>query len=281
MTGLQVPSMQIIKRLLIGLLTMTATIAQTQTNSIDRLNHLQSFTVIEFRRYTIKAGEREHFARYFESYFPEAIQQVDAIAFGQFFERGDPSRFTWFRGFHDIDGRATANGALYGGPVWKEHRDTMNQLMLDSDNVLLLHPLNPETGIPVFPAVDPVYEAKGAQGLVIAQIFAVKPGSVDAFARQAEKVFAQYRAAGAHEAGVLVTLDVPNNFPKLPIRTDGPFLIWLGVLKDDQAFKTEFEPLANRSAEPLSATGLLRATELVVMDPAPRSRLRWLSEWQR
>ena len=260
---------------------MTATLAQAQ-DSTDHVDHLQDFTVIEFRRYTIQAGEREHFARYFDSYFPEAIQQVNAIAFGQFFERSDPSRFTWLRGFHNIDGRATANGALYGGPVWKEHRDTMNQLMLDSDNVLLLHPLNPEKGILVLPAVDPVYEPSGAQGVVIAQIFAVKPSAADAFARQTEKVFAKYRAAGAHEAGVLVTLDVPNNFPKLPIRTDGPFLVWLGVLKDDQAFNTQFEPLASRSAESLSATGLLRAaTELVVMDPAPRSRLRWLSEWQR
>jgi len=269
-------------RLLVPLLLMATTLSQAQTKSTDNVGHLQDFPVIEFRRYTIKAGEREHFARYFESYFPEAIQQVGAIAFGQFFERADSSRFTWIRGFHDVDGRATANGALYSGPLWKEHRDTMNQLMLDSDNVLLLHPLRPDKGIPVLPAVDPVYEAAGAQGVMVAQIFAVKAQSVDAFARQAEAVFAKYRSAGAREAGVLVTLDVPNNFPKLPFRTDGPFLIWLGILKDDQAFKTQFEPLANRSSESLAATGLLRSsTDLVVMDPAHRSRLRWLSEWQR
>jgi len=116
--------------------------------------------------------------------------------------------------------------------------------------------------------------------VVVAQIFTLKADSVDAFAKQAESAFAAYRSAGAHEAGVLVTLDVPNNFPKLPFRTDGPFLVWLGVLKDDQTLKTKLEPLANHSAESLRASGLMRtATELVVMDPAPRSRLRWLSEW--
>ena len=270
------------KRLFIPLLLMAIIPTQTRTNSADHVSHLQDFPVIEFRRYTIKAGEREHFARYFETYFPEAIQQVGAIAFGEFFERADTSRFTWIRGFHDLDGRAIANGALYSGPLWKEHRDTMNQLMLDSDNVLLLHPLRPETGIPVLPAVDPVYESGGAHGVVVVQIFAIRAHSVDAFAQHAETVFAKYRFAGAREAGVLVTLDVPNNFPKLPIRTDGPFLLWLGILKDDQAFKMQFEQLANRSAESLAARGLLRgATELVVMDPAHRSRLRWLSEWQR
>ena len=32
-------------------------------------------------------------------------------------------------------------------------------------------------------------------------------------------------------ARFLVTLDVTNNFPQLPIRTDGPYLVWLGVRK--------------------------------------------------
>jgi hypothetical protein len=76
---------------------------------------------------------------------------------------------------------------------------------------------------------------------------------------------------------VLVTLDVPNNYPQLPIRTDGPFLVWLGVLKDNQMLENEFNPLAERSLQSLSATGLIRgAPESVVLDPARRSRLRWL-----
>lgn len=260
---------------------MATTLTQAQTQSTEHVAHLQDFQVIEFRRYTITDNERERFARYFESYFPEAIQQLGGIAFGDFFEREHPTRFTWIRGFHDYDARALVNGALYDGPLWKEHRDRMNQLMLDSDNVLLLRPLSPERGIPVLPAVDPVYEPEGAQGVVVAQIFAVKPSKLDAFTQQAGSVFERYQSGGAREAGVLVTLEVANNFPKLPFRTDGPFLVWLGVLKDDYTCKTQFQPLANRSAEWLSTSGLLRdATELVVMDPAHRSRLRWLSEWR-
>ena len=109
--------------------------------------------------------------------------------------------------------------------MWKEHKSTMNDLMIDSDNVLLLHPLDPQRGVGIMPAVDPVDEAGGAQGVVVAQMFALKPGSVDTFASQAEPIFASYRATGAREAGVLVTLDAPNNFPQLPIRTDGPYLV--------------------------------------------------------
>jgi hypothetical protein len=265
------------------LVAAATTFAQTGQNAgnkvMDSVKHLKDFQVIEFRRYTIKEGEREHFAEYFESYFPEAFQQMGAIAFGQFFERKNPVMFTWMRGFKNSDARAVINAGFYYGPLWREHAFTMNSLMVDSDNVLLLRPLSPERGVAVLPSVDPVTERKGAQGVVVAQIFAVKANSVDAFAKQAEGAFAGYRAAGAREAGVLITLDAPNNFPQLPVRTDGPYLVWLGVVKDNRTLETQFTPLAERSLQSLSATGLLRgAPELVILDPTRRSRLRWLAE---
>jgi hypothetical protein len=244
---------------------------------VEQISHLKDFQVIEFRRYTIKEEGREHFAQYFESYFPEAFQQLGAIAAGSFFERKNQSGFTWIRGFHTIDARAVVNASFYYGPLWKEHRKTMNDLIVDSDNVMLLCPLSPERGISVLPAVDPVTEANGAHGIVVAQVFAVKAKSVEAFAKEAETTFASYRATGAREAGVLVTLDVPNNFPQLPVRTDGPYVVWLGILKDNQMLETGFTPAAERSLQSLSATGLIRGTpELIVLDPTRRSRLRWL-----
>ena len=240
---------------------------------------LGDFQVFEFRRYTVRPGEREHFAQYFESYFPEAFQQLGALAFGSFFEREHNLGFTWIRGFHTIEARAVVNAEFYYGPVWKEHKKTLNDLMTDSDNVLLLHPLSPDRSLPVLPSVDPVTEPNGAQGVLVAQIFAVKKDEVEAFARQAEPAFAAYRAAGVREAGVLATLDVPNNFPQLPVRTDGPYLVWLGILKDDQSLETQFNPTIQKLLPSLQASGMLRNTpELVVLHPTRRSRLRWLND---
>jgi hypothetical protein len=242
---------------------------------MESVKHLKEFPVIELRRYTIKDGQRERFARYFESYFPEAIQQSGAIVAGAFFEREKHAVFTWIRAFHDMDDRAKANAALYYGAVWKEHRTLMNGLMIDSDNVLLLRPVSPERGITIFPAVDPVREDEGARGVAVAHIFPLQPNS-EAFVQKAEPVFASYRAAGAREAGVLVTLDAPNNFPQLPVRTDGQYLVWLGICKDDEALQGRLRPLADRAVQSLAASGLVRdAPELVVLDPAPRSRMRW------
>jgi hypothetical protein len=204
---------------------------------------------------------------------------MGAIVFGQYFERKNSNGFTWIRGFRSIDARAVVNAEFYYGPLWKEHRQTLNKLIEDSDNVLLLRPLNAERGITVLPAVDPVIEIKGAQGVVVALIFAVKASSIDAFAKEAEATFAGYRAAGADEVGVLVTLDVVNNFPQLPVRTDGPYLVWLGLIKDNQTLDSKFSQLLDRSLPVFSATDLLRsAPEVVILDPTQRSRLRWLED---
>ena len=240
---------------------------------------LGDFPVVEFRRYTIKEGERNRFAAYFESYFPEAFEQLGSIAAGSFFNLGDRFGFTWIRGYHTIESRAVINAAFYYGPVWQEHRTTLNDLITDSDNVLLLHAWAPEYAVKILPAVDPVTEINGAQGAVVAQIFQLKPGTVDSFARLAEPAFAAYRAAGARQAGVLVTLDVPNNFPQLPVRADGPYLVWLGIFEDSARLRATFNPVAERMLRQLNASGLVRGTpETLVLGPTRRSRMRWLPE---
>jgi hypothetical protein len=266
--------------LMSGILICDLATGQSQSTarpSIDPSARLSDFQAVEFRRYSIKEGERQHFAEYFESFFPEAMEQTGAIAAGSFFERGNQNGFTWIRGFHTIEDRAVENAEFYYGPVWREHRVTLNNLITDSDNVWLLHPLASERGLTILPAVDPVMEPDGAHGVAVALIFALNANSVEAFGKQAESTFASYRTAGAREAGVLVTLDVNNNFPQLPIRTDGPYLVWLGLLKDNEILEKQFTPLAQSSIQSLSATGLVRGTpEFVVLDPTPRSRLRWL-----
>jgi hypothetical protein len=101
---------------------------------------------------------------------------------------------------------------------------------------------------------------------------------VDEFASLAEAAFARYRAAGIHQAGVLVTLDANNNFPQLPVRTDGPYLLWLGVARD-AAMADAWRAMARTEDRHLQeGSHLARATEEIVITPARRSRLRWRNE---
>ncbi|MGZ3181023.1 MAG: NIPSNAP family protein [Telluria sp.] len=235
----------------------------------------QDFGVIELRRYTIQPGRRADFARYFETYFPEAFQQLGAIAFGQFFERARPNCFAWLRGFRDMDARLAVNRQFYHGPVWAEHKPAVNSLIVDSDDVLLLRPAFPGSGLTALRAVDAVNEGR-AHGVAVVQLFKVAPEhTMDAFLRRAELAFACYRGRGVTEAGVLATLDEPNNFPQHPIRTDGPWVVWIGMLEDEKALQS-LRPMLEANADALAEAGLLaEPAELAVFDPTPRSRLRW------
>ncbi|MGD8379461.1 MAG: hypothetical protein PVI56_07610 [Gammaproteobacteria bacterium] len=249
---------------------------------MQSLSHLGEYPVLEFRRYTLVPDACHRFTRYFESFFPEAFEQLGSMVLGSFHEREDPQRFTWLRGFHDMNSRAIINAAFYYGPLWKEHRDRMNSLMQDSDDVMLLRPLHADDNVMLLPAVDPVDEAGTARGVLVARIFSVTPGRVEAFAAWAEGKFASYRAAGIRQAGLLATLEEANNFPQLPVRVDGPFVVWLGVARDNQAADLALLSLAEEDRTFLVDSDFLRAPpETVVMDPTPRSRLRWLPDWEQ
>ncbi|UUZ54461.1 NIPSNAP family protein [Massilia sp. H-1] len=95
-----------------------------------------------------RGGAAARFSRYFETWFPEAFQQLGAMALGHFVERGPGNRFTWLRAYPDMAARLSANTAFYDGPVWREHKATLNHWIVDSDNVLLLRPLYAGAAIP-------------------------------------------------------------------------------------------------------------------------------------
>ena len=245
--------------------------------SMDDTEQLGHFDVIELRRYPVAPGQRPLFAKYYDDWFPAAFEQVGVLIFGEFFERGQYN-FTWIRGFHTIQDHAIAQAQFYYGPIWREHKNLANSLLPGvDDNVLQLHALNSQTEVPAMPAVDPVKEPKGAQGVVVAEIYPVKKDDIHAFSVRALKAFSRYDVSGVRAAGVLVTLDAPNNFPQLPVRTDGPYLVALHVLRDESVLKDAFGPLLARTKQELTRTGMLqRPPEVLVLDTEHNSRLRWL-----
>lgn len=152
-------------------------------------------TVLELRRYTLHPGRRDELISLFEREFVEPLEEAGAHLFGLFRSPAAPDQFVWLRGFRSLAARKSALEEFYFGPVWKAHREAANATMVDSDDVHLLRPVlrglaSPPTGSGVYVTVGPVSEP---------------PPSV----------FAAFE-----------TEPSPNNFPQLPVHTDGPVSVW-------------------------------------------------------
>lgn len=98
--------------------------------------------IVELRQYTLHPGQRDVLIDLFESTFIEPQLAAGMQIPGTFRDLDDPDRFVWFRTFPDMDARKQALTTFYSGPIWKANRDAANATMIDSDNVLLLRPVN-------------------------------------------------------------------------------------------------------------------------------------------
>src|SRR5258706_16365234 len=100
------------------------------------------FPVVELRQYTLHSGMRDVLVGLFDREFVETQEATGMAVLGQFTDLDDADRFVWLRGFSDMDRRKVALANFYGGPVWKAHRVEANATMVDSDDVLLLRPVD-------------------------------------------------------------------------------------------------------------------------------------------
>ncbi len=251
-------------------------LASVVSRVVSRTAHLGDFRVIEFRRYSIRNGQRPRFVRYFDTFFPEAFEQESVLILGSFRDRSNPDGFVWIRGFLDNFERGRANSAFYYGPVWREHRERMLALLEKTDNVLVLTPPSDDRGVPVLAAVDPVDEADTPRGFLLAQVLAVHPGEAAAFIQRCEHEFVRYRSVGVREVGILATFEGANTFPQHTVRADGPHIVWLGLAKDDTEAGRLRLTMQEMGQRLLDQGDLREPAEILELEPTPRSRLRWI-----
>lgn len=230
--------------------------------------------VLELRQYTLHAGRRDELIDLFDRSFiaPQEAEGIRVV--GQFRDRDDPERFVWLRGFTDLDSRRPALAAFYGGPVWKAHREAANATMLDSDNVLLLRPLRPDTGFNL------AARRRGrAYGLVTATIWYLDADEAEAFGEFFTREMAPALvAAGARSLGAFVTHPGPNSFPALPVREREHVLVWFAGFDDDDAHARFVEhmrggPDCREHASPAIFRQLARKPERLRLDPTSASLL--------
>jgi hypothetical protein len=228
--------------------------------------------VLELRQYALRPGRRDDLIDLFDREFVAQQEAVGAQVLGQFRDLDDVDRFVWLRGFADMATRGTALRAFYGGPVWAAHRDKANDMITDSDDVLLLTPV---TG--------PDLAERGRDGdetLVTATVYHLPPGGESAFLSFFESVVTPWLVeTGAPPLAVLRTLRAENNFPALPVREDANVVVWLASFPGREAL-AEHVRMLGREARwthdvlPELTRHLARPPEQLQLSPTARSRLR-------
>ncbi len=159
--------------------------------------------VLELRQYTLHPGRRDDLIELFDREFVETQEAWNMAILGQFRDLDKPDRFVWLRGYSDMRARHDGLTGFYSGPDWKAHSAKANETMIDSDDVLLLRPVGDG-----FPPPGPRGDLGQAQPVVVTICRQDAPFT-DTFAAQFTGAMACY-----------TTLDEPNTFPGLPVRTD-------------------------------------------------------------
>jgi hypothetical protein len=224
--------------------------------------------ILELRQYTLVPGGRGVLVDLFDQHFADGQQAVGIDVVGQFLDLDDPNRFVWLRGFPSMSARLAGLQSFYAGPVWREHREQANATMRDSDNVLMLRPVDCPT------VVGGAADDRGDSlvGVLVAHLpEQATPADVDC----ARIVAACLAAAGADVLGIFASHPAPNNFPALPVRDD-PVLVWL---TRHASAASHARHLAAATSESLRAGSRLhadesRAPQVLRLYPTSRSKLR-------
>lgn len=194
--------------------------------------------IVELRQYTLHPGKRDMLIELFEREFIESQEAVGMKVIGQFRDLDDPNRFVWLRGFDDMSLRAQGLSAFYGGPVWKKHRDAANATMIDSDNVLLLHPASRASGFALADSErPPLNSTKIPDGLIVATTYYLNSPNnsfVDFFERTLIPLFTDF---GASIIAYFETENSANNFPALPVREGIQVFIWFALFQDQADYE--------------------------------------------
>ena len=186
--------------------------------------------IVELRQYTLHPGGRDVLIDLFDAHLVESQEDVGMQIIGQFRDLDDPDKFVWLRGFPDMEARARSLAAIYGGPVWKEHRVAANATMIDSDDVLLLRPARPHSDFVLG------RERNGAGGFVLAGVLPDGPGVVPAFE---ERIAPDVEASGGSVLAYFVTEPAENTFPALPVREGERVFVWFAGFADRNGLDRE------------------------------------------
>ena len=236
---------------------------------------------MELRMYTLHLGRRDELIELFDREFVETQEAVGMQIIGQFYDLDDQNRFVWLRGFNDMPSRAQSLNAFYSGPVWKKHRDAANATMIDSDNVLLLRLVHPNSGFSLKNRKRPPRGSREVpDGFVAATIYYFnRPMNSDFINYFENTMHPELMDLDISVLAYFVTEDSPNTYPRLPVRDGENVFVWFAGFQNQDEYENHLAKLENSKLWNSEIAKFLKKhlkgkPEILRLAPTPRS---WLT----
>lgn len=231
---------------------------------------LDGSQVLELRQYTLHPGKREALVALFDGVFLDPQDEVGMRVLGQFRDLDSPDRFVWLRGYPDLPSRASMLATFYEGPVWRANRDAANATMVDSDDVLLLRPVDADSGL-LLPTSRDSGATEASAGLVAVTVYLLRAPVNDGFLRMFDGLVAPaVAAAGAPPLARYRTEYARNDFPRLPVREGEHAFVWLTSFASAEAYDRYRAELGQSTAWTRT---VVPALEAYLASPAQELRL--------
>ena len=236
--------------------------------------------IVELRQYTMYPGRRDTLITLFENEFIETQEAVGIRVLGLFRDINNANRFVWMRGFPDMQARRKALTDFYFGPDWTKHREQANATLFDNDNVLLLHPASPGSGMHADPATRPPKGASIVPGFVVATIYYfAKPVDAAFVERFNKELLPVFEHSGARVLARFASEHSENTFPRLPVRENEHAFVWFAGYADRAAYERSIAALAEERIwrdELFSFVNkaVVRPPETLMLQPTARSLVR-------
>ncbi|MDJ1485648.1 hypothetical protein QNI16_34475 [Cytophagaceae bacterium YF14B1] len=201
--------------------------------------------VLEIRNYLLEANTTDRFIDYFDTHFVEKMQQLGGYTLGEFIVKDQPDRFVWLRGFSDMQKRLTFLNDFYmTSDIWKKFGPGANEMMINSDNVHLLRPLQEGNQL-----TDPIthIESNSFPDYKVATIdYYIAntrlPELVDLFNTS---YLPFLKSTDIRTVSLWVSESSPNDFPRLPAFQDPNLLVAITFYATEDEYKIRTSQLRN------------------------------------
>ncbi|MBI1282561.1 MAG: hypothetical protein GC179_30825 [Anaerolineaceae bacterium] len=240
-----------------------------------------SLTVFEIRNYLLQPNMTEHFIDYFEANFISTLEAENMHVLGQFRLIGEPDHYVWIRAYENMDTRRDSLFAFYDGPVWKQHRTTTNSMMIDSDNVHLLRPLDSDLDLTCGQTSKTIAASLADAsislntGLIAVDFYPAYPDQreelIDAFQTELMPI---YLSEDIDVRGCFVAEMSLNTFPRHPaFQNEHEYVVITAYPNEEQgrAIRSQLAPTVDQ----ILGSYLSAQPETLLLRPTLRSPLRY------